>query len=61
MRNKVYCDYCGNLLNEEGGELITLLHFMGEDFLFCDDVCMCDYFKFYAKDAHISYDGSSEE
>ena len=44
MRDKIYCDFCGNIINDEFEEVsFLLLEIACDTFLFCDEDCMDKY------------------
>lgn len=57
-RINVYCDYCGELINEnENNNCVVYKPIHGETLIFCDDNCHNDFIKEFTKDAYVDYSG----
>ena len=60
MRDKVYCDFCGNIINDEIEEVpIIILELASETLLFCDnDDCMRKYINECTLEKYVDYEGN---
>ena len=58
MRDKIYCDFCGNIINDEVEEVpFHLLEIACDTFLFCDEDCMNKYIKECTFVKYVNYEG----
>lgn len=56
---KVYCDACGELINEnEENSCVVYKPIQGETLIFCDSDHFNEFIKEFLQDAYIGYDGS---
>ena len=60
MRDNIYCDFCGNIINDESEEVpIIILELANETLLFCDnDDCMRKYINECTLEKYVDYEGN---
>ena len=58
MRDKVYCDFCGNIINDDYSEVpMIMLELPNDTFLFCDEDCMNKYIEECTFVKYVDYEG----
>lgn len=59
MRDKIYCDFCGNIINDEIEEVpIIILELASETLLFCDEDCQRKYINECTLEKYVDYEGN---
>lgn len=59
MRNKIICDYCANLINDDYSEVpMIVLELPNDILLFCDEDCQRKYVNECTLEKYVDYEGN---
>ena len=59
MRDKITCDYCANLINDDYSEVpMIVLELPNDILLFCDEDCKRKYINDCTLEKYVDYEGN---
>ena len=59
MRNKIVCDYCANLINDDYSEVpMIVLELPNDILLCCDEDCQRKYINECTLEKYVDYEGN---